>query len=190
MLEDFSSNAEDKRTYAYTILFLDLKTLNVCRFICQNLQFCWSQTSHTNSSDEILKPFTSEGILVTFSQLYSVLKSTIPIITVSPVLDELIPTIILTLSASTLLEHPLADNANVFSLAYDIAVTDPCFIDIQLTSLSPRNYIPPEELCEYTTQPALIDILKKLLVPKPEPLRIQSPNVNGTSYVTKDPLTL
>ncbi|GKF59864.1 hypothetical protein Tco_0176650, partial [Tanacetum coccineum] len=29
MLEDFSSNAKDKRTYAYTILFLELKTLNV-----------------------------------------------------------------------------------------------------------------------------------------------------------------
>nr|GEV51070.1 reverse transcriptase domain-containing protein [Tanacetum cinerariifolium] len=26
------------------------------RFICQNLQFCWSQTSHTNSSAKILKP--------------------------------------------------------------------------------------------------------------------------------------
>ncbi|GJW74364.1 retrovirus-related pol polyprotein from transposon TNT 1-94 [Tanacetum coccineum] len=31
------------------------------RFICQNLQFCWSQTSHTNSSDEILKPFFGKG---------------------------------------------------------------------------------------------------------------------------------
>ncbi|GJZ28983.1 hypothetical protein Tco_0573630 [Tanacetum coccineum] len=30
MLEDFSSNSKGKRTYAYTILFLELKTLNVC----------------------------------------------------------------------------------------------------------------------------------------------------------------
>ncbi|GJZ50091.1 hypothetical protein Tco_0604281 [Tanacetum coccineum] len=29
MLEDFSSNSKGKRTYAYTILFLELKTLNV-----------------------------------------------------------------------------------------------------------------------------------------------------------------
>nr|GEX06656.1 hypothetical protein [Tanacetum cinerariifolium] len=31
------------------------------RFICQNLQFIWSQTSHTKSSDEILKPFFGKG---------------------------------------------------------------------------------------------------------------------------------
>ncbi|GKC38504.1 putative reverse transcriptase domain-containing protein, partial [Tanacetum coccineum] len=60
MLEDFSSNGKGKRTYAYTILFLELKTLNVL-FFCQNLQFCWSQTSHTNASDEILKPFFGKG---------------------------------------------------------------------------------------------------------------------------------
>nr|GEY99810.1 putative ribonuclease H-like domain-containing protein [Tanacetum cinerariifolium] len=30
-------------------------------FICQSLQFCWSQTSHTKSSDEILKPFYWKG---------------------------------------------------------------------------------------------------------------------------------
>nr|GFB83878.1 hypothetical protein [Tanacetum cinerariifolium] len=30
-------------------------------FICQSLQFCWSQTSHTKSSDEILKPFYRKG---------------------------------------------------------------------------------------------------------------------------------
>nr|GFA01247.1 hypothetical protein [Tanacetum cinerariifolium] len=30
-------------------------------FICQNLQFCWSQTSHTESSNEILKPFHRKG---------------------------------------------------------------------------------------------------------------------------------
>nr|GEZ83090.1 hypothetical protein [Tanacetum cinerariifolium] len=31
------------------------------RFICQSLQFYWSQTSHTKSSDEILKPFNRKG---------------------------------------------------------------------------------------------------------------------------------
>nr|GEU83808.1 reverse transcriptase domain-containing protein [Tanacetum cinerariifolium] len=31
------------------------------RFICQSLQFCWSQTSHTKSSDEILKPVFWQG---------------------------------------------------------------------------------------------------------------------------------
>nr|GEV23302.1 uncharacterized mitochondrial protein AtMg00810-like [Tanacetum cinerariifolium] len=31
------------------------------RFICQNLQFIWSQTSHTKSSDEILKPLFGQG---------------------------------------------------------------------------------------------------------------------------------
>ncbi|GKD99175.1 hypothetical protein Tco_1383072 [Tanacetum coccineum] len=63
MLEDFSSNSKGKRTYAYTILFLELKTLNVL-FFCQNLQFCWSQTSHTNSSDEILKPSSGMGFRI------------------------------------------------------------------------------------------------------------------------------
>nr|GFC52935.1 hypothetical protein [Tanacetum cinerariifolium] len=31
--------------------------IDIARFIFQSLQFCWSQTSHTKSSDEILKSF-------------------------------------------------------------------------------------------------------------------------------------
>ncbi|GKC22476.1 putative reverse transcriptase domain-containing protein, partial [Tanacetum coccineum] len=34
---------------------------DIVEFFCQNLQFCWSQTSHTNASDEILKPFFGKG---------------------------------------------------------------------------------------------------------------------------------
>nr|GEX71020.1 hypothetical protein [Tanacetum cinerariifolium] len=33
----------------------------ISKFICQSLQFCWSQTSHTKSSDEILKRFYRKG---------------------------------------------------------------------------------------------------------------------------------
>nr|GEX74422.1 putative reverse transcriptase domain-containing protein [Tanacetum cinerariifolium] len=31
------------------------------RFFCQNLQFCWSQTSHTNAPNKILKPIFGDG---------------------------------------------------------------------------------------------------------------------------------
>nr|GEW39559.1 putative reverse transcriptase domain-containing protein [Tanacetum cinerariifolium] len=46
-----------------TIAFFDGALLAPIRalFICQSLQFCWSQTSHTKSSDEILKPFYRKG---------------------------------------------------------------------------------------------------------------------------------
>ncbi|GKF23223.1 hypothetical protein Tco_0075545, partial [Tanacetum coccineum] len=40
------------------------------------------------------------------------------------------------------------DNATYSAFADDIAVQS-CFFDIQLTNLSPRNYIPPEVLFEY-----------------------------------------
>nr|GFA95260.1 hypothetical protein [Tanacetum cinerariifolium] len=52
---------------SFTIYQMDLKTaflygpLKEEVFICQSLQFCWSQTSHTKSSDEILKPFYRKG---------------------------------------------------------------------------------------------------------------------------------
>nr|GEZ85579.1 hypothetical protein [Tanacetum cinerariifolium] len=43
--------------------FLSLKSglrTDICTFFCQNLQFCWSQTSHTNSPDQILKPILGD----------------------------------------------------------------------------------------------------------------------------------
>nr|GEX24352.1 hypothetical protein [Tanacetum cinerariifolium] len=39
-------------------------------FICQSLQFCWSQTSHTKSSDEILKPFYRKGFSKQIKQIH------------------------------------------------------------------------------------------------------------------------
>ncbi|GJU41569.1 hypothetical protein Tco_1194526 [Tanacetum coccineum] len=46
----------------------DLRTMEESMFdeasssiLCQNLQFYWTQTSHTNSSNEILKPFFGKG---------------------------------------------------------------------------------------------------------------------------------
>ncbi|GJV11088.1 hypothetical protein Tco_1352629 [Tanacetum coccineum] len=64
MLEDFSSNSKGKRTYAYTILFLELKTLNVLLCCNETSSSAGVKTSHTNSSDEILKPFLRERALV------------------------------------------------------------------------------------------------------------------------------
>nr|GFB56433.1 reverse transcriptase domain-containing protein [Tanacetum cinerariifolium] len=43
--------------------------IDISRFSCQNLQFCWSQTSHTKLSDEILKPFYWKGFSKQLNEL-------------------------------------------------------------------------------------------------------------------------
>ncbi|GKB52870.1 hypothetical protein Tco_0903623 [Tanacetum coccineum] len=57
MLEDFSSNSKGKRTYAYTILFLELKTLNLSFLLEEQLlEPALNLTVHccglTSSSDQ------------------------------------------------------------------------------------------------------------------------------------------
>ncbi|GJR04794.1 hypothetical protein Tco_0527778 [Tanacetum coccineum] len=161
MLEDFSSNSKGKRTYAYTILFLELKTLNVL-FFCQNLQFCWSQTSHTNSSDEILKPFFGKGFSKHVSQLvFSSDKVQFNYTVFNLFFDEMIPSM------------DVLDNATYSAYADDIAVQS-YFFDIQLTNLSPRNCIPPKVLLRESMHPAW-SASKKAVRLKPEPFEYQSP---------------
>ncbi|GJT60209.1 hypothetical protein Tco_1003742 [Tanacetum coccineum] len=48
---------------------INLNVLAVSQGSVVDLQFCWSQTSHTNSSDEILKPFFGKGFSKHVSQL-------------------------------------------------------------------------------------------------------------------------
>nr|GEY64189.1 putative ribonuclease H-like domain-containing protein [Tanacetum cinerariifolium] len=47
-------------SYYAQVLWIQNQLLDY-EFICQSFQFCWSQTSHTKSSDEILKPFHRKG---------------------------------------------------------------------------------------------------------------------------------
>nr|GFB23315.1 hypothetical protein [Tanacetum cinerariifolium] len=104
-------------------------------FFCQNLQFCWSQTSHTNSSNKILKPIfgdTEYGCAWKGSAARGCMRL-----------------LWLTESRSTM----LADNATYSAYADDIAVQF-CFFDIQLTNLSPKNCIPPEVLLRESMHPA------------------------------------
>ncbi|GJZ77805.1 hypothetical protein Tco_0642477 [Tanacetum coccineum] len=42
-------------------------------FLSETSSFCWSQTSHTNSSDEILKPFFGKALVEPVRQLYILL---------------------------------------------------------------------------------------------------------------------
>nr|GEW86974.1 putative reverse transcriptase domain-containing protein [Tanacetum cinerariifolium] len=53
------SNFQHHVTFKENVYF-DTVNASSTGFFCQNLQFCWSQTSHTNSSDKILKPIFSD----------------------------------------------------------------------------------------------------------------------------------
>ncbi|GKF75464.1 hypothetical protein Tco_0224908, partial [Tanacetum coccineum] len=65
------------------------------------------------------------------------------------------------------------DNATYSASANDITVQS-CFFDIQLTNLSPRNYIPPEVLLLVSTHWAW-SASEKAVSSKPEPFEYQSP---------------
>nr|GFA46534.1 hypothetical protein [Tanacetum cinerariifolium] len=96
-------------------------------FICQSLQFYWSQTSHTKSSNEILKPFYRKS----FSKQTG--------------LHEM---------AMAAFESEYVDRDTYSASAEDIEVQS-CFFDDQLTSLSPpRNCIPSDVLLRESRQPA------------------------------------
>nr|GEW79273.1 hypothetical protein [Tanacetum cinerariifolium] len=95
-----------KRGFPFKYLKILLTAL---RFIFQSLQFCWSQTSHTKSSDEILKPFNRKG----FSKQTG--------------LHEM---------AMAAFESQYIDRDTYSTSAKDIEVQS-CFFDDQLTSLSP-----------------------------------------------------
>ncbi|GJV86164.1 hypothetical protein Tco_1526062 [Tanacetum coccineum] len=119
MLEGLSSNSMGKR---------------IMRFFYQNLQFCWSQTSHTNSSDEILKPFFGKG-LVNMSAL------------VDTEYD------MLATGCCTGL-HEIAMITPRFSLLLMTIAAQSCFFDTpSLTNLSPRKL--------YCRESVLLDILHK-----------------------------
>ncbi|GJT79667.1 putative ribonuclease H-like domain-containing protein [Tanacetum coccineum] len=41
----------------------DCNNRDLSSYVCQNLQFCWSQTSHTNPSDKIQKPILRKALI-------------------------------------------------------------------------------------------------------------------------------
>ncbi|GKA29548.1 hypothetical protein Tco_0715793 [Tanacetum coccineum] len=65
------------------------------------------------------------------------------------------------------------DNATYSASADDIAVQS-CFFDIQLTNLSPRNYIPPEVFLRVSMHLAW-STSEKAVSSKPESFEYQSP---------------
>ncbi|GJR48583.1 hypothetical protein Tco_1316686 [Tanacetum coccineum] len=74
MLEDFSSNSKGKRTYAYTILFLELKTLNVLKKIKLDEEIALKLQSEIDEEERLTREKDEANVALTKMDDYSMLK--------------------------------------------------------------------------------------------------------------------